>query len=118
MNLSLILHPLDYSGLPTRRSPWHSRWRSGTRQISILLSHVQSSRRGIDGEEAAHARLREFVEARNPEAAMFETVILTGDPVTAVADYARHKSPDLLVVDRTWALGQHTLASRESSPRS
>ena len=31
---------------------------------------------------------------------MFETVILAGDPVTAVADYARHESPDLLVVDK------------------
>ena len=40
------------------------------------------------------------MEARNPEGAKFETVILAGDPVTAVADYARHKSPDLLVVDK------------------
>jgi nucleotide-binding universal stress UspA family protein len=61
---------------------------------------VRSRRRGIDGEEAAHARLRKFVEARNPQAAKFETVILAGDPVTAVADYARHTSPDLLVVDK------------------
>jgi hypothetical protein len=30
--------------------------------------HVRPPRRGIDGEEAAHARLRKFVEARNRKA--------------------------------------------------
>jgi len=99
MNLSLILHPLDYSAgakpalaRALALAKWHD--------ADLHVLHVRSRRRGIDGEEAAHARLRKIVEARNPEGAKFETVILAGDPVTAVADYARHKSPDLLVVDK------------------
>lgn len=99
MNLSLILHPLDYSAgakpalaRALSLAKWHD--------ADLHVLHVRSRRRGIDGEEAAHARLREFVEARNPEAAKFETVVLAGDPVSAVADYARDKSPDLLVVDK------------------
>ena len=124
MNLSLILHPLDYSAgakpalaRALALAKWH--------EADLHLLHVRSRRRGIDGEEAAHARLREFVEARNPEAAKFETVILAGDPVTAVADYARHKSPDLLVVDKhgrraskLWRAGVfgQELARRVASP--
>ena len=99
MNLSLILHPLDHSAgakPALARALALAKWHDA--DLHVLL--VRSRRRGIDGEEAAHARLRGFVEARNPEAAKFETVILAGDPVTAVADYARHKSPDLLVVDK------------------
>ena len=99
MNPSLILHPLDYSAgakpalaRALALAKWHD--------ADLHVLHVRSRRRGIDGEGAAHARLREFVEARNPEAAKCETVILAGDPVTAVADYARHKSADLLVVDK------------------
>ena len=99
MNLSLILHPLDYSAgakpalaRALALAKWHG--------ADLHVLHVRSRRRGMDGEEPAHARLREFVEERNPQAAKFETVILAGDPVTAVADYARHTSPDLLVVDK------------------
>jgi nucleotide-binding universal stress UspA family protein len=99
MNLSLILHPLDSSAgvkpalaRALALAKWH--------EADLHVLHVRSRRRGFDDEEAAHARLRKFVEPRNPEGAKFETVILAGDPVTAVADYARHKSPDLLVVDK------------------
>ena len=99
LNLSLILHPLDYSAgvkpalaRALALAKWH--------EADLHVLHVRSRRRGSDGEEAAHARLREFVDARNPDGVKFETVILAGDPVAAVADYARHKSPDLLVVDK------------------
>jgi nucleotide-binding universal stress UspA family protein len=99
MNLSLILHPLDYSAgvkpalaRALALAKWHG--------ADLHVLHVRSPRRGIDSEEAAHARLRKFVDAHNPEGVKFETVILAGEPVAAVADYARHKSPDLLVVDR------------------
>jgi nucleotide-binding universal stress UspA family protein len=96
MNLSLILHPLDYSaGVKSAlaRTLAQAKWH----EADLHVLHMRSRRRGIDGEEAAHARLREFVEARNPDRVKFETVILFGDPVAAVADYALHKSPDLLV---------------------
>lgn len=99
MNLSLILHLLDYSAgvkpalaRALALAKWH--------EADLHVLHVRSRRGGFDDEEAAHARLRKFVGARNPEGAKFETVILAGDPITAVADYARHKSPDLLVVDK------------------
>lgn len=99
MNLSLILHPLDYSaGVKTALAralalaTWHD--------ADLHVLHVRSRRRAIAGEEAAHARVREFVEARNPEGIKFETVRLVGDPGAAVADYARHQSADLLVVDK------------------
>ena len=99
MNLSLILHPLDYSA-GAKPALARALALAKRHDADLHVLHVRSRRRGIDGEEAAHARLREFVEARNPEGVKFETVILAGDPVTAVADYARHKSPDLLVVDK------------------
>jgi nucleotide-binding universal stress UspA family protein len=95
----LILHPLDCSvgakpalARALALAKWHD--------ADLHVLHVRSRRRGIDGEEAAHARLRKFVQTHNPEGAKFATVILAGDPVTAVAEYARHKSPDLLVVDK------------------
>ena len=97
MNPSLIFHPLDYSAgakpalaRALALAKWHD--------ADLEVLHVRSRWRGRDGEEAAHTRLREFVAARNPDAARFETVVLAGDPVTAVADYARHRPPDLLVV--------------------
>ena len=99
MSLSLILHPLDYSGgakLALARALALAKWHDA----DLHVLHVRSRRRGIDDEEAAHARLREFVDARNPDRVKFETVILPGDPVAAVADYALHKLPDLLVVDK------------------
>jgi nucleotide-binding universal stress UspA family protein len=99
MNLSLILHPLDYSAgekpalaRALALAKWHD--------ADLHLLHVRSRRRALHGEEAAHARLREFVDARNPGGVKFEIVFLAGDPVAAVADYARHESPDLLVVDK------------------
>jgi nucleotide-binding universal stress UspA family protein len=99
MNLSLILHPLDYSAgakpalaRALALAKWHD--------ADLRVLRVRSRRRAIEGEQAAHARLQEFVSARNPEGVKFETVILAGDPVAAVADYARHESPDLLVLDK------------------
>ena len=99
MNLSLIHHPLDYStgAKPAlARALALARWH----EADLHVLHVRSRRRANHGEEAAHARLREFVDARNPDRVKFETVILAGDPVAAVADYALQKSPDLLVVDK------------------
>ena len=99
MNLSLILYPLDYSAgakpalaRALALAKWHD--------ADLHVLHVRSRRRAIDAEEAAEARLRQFVDARNPHGVKFETVILAGDPVAAVADYALHKSPDLLVVEK------------------
>ena len=99
MNLSLILHPLDYSAgakpalaRALALAKWH--------EADLHVLHVRSRRHAIHGEEAAHVRLCEFVDARNPDRVKFETVILAGDPVAAAADYALHKSPDLLVVDK------------------
>jgi nucleotide-binding universal stress UspA family protein len=116
MNPSLILHPLDYSASAKpalARALALAKWHGA----DLHVLHVRSRRRGIDGEEAAHARLRKFVEARNPQAAKFETVILAGDPVTAVADYARHTS-----LTSWWstsmAAGPASCGERESSPRS
>ena len=110
MNLSLILHPLDYSAgakpalaRALALAKWHD--------ADLHVLHVRSRRRGIDGEEAAHARLREFVEARNPEAAKFETVILAGDPVAAVADYARPQIAGPPGGRQAWPPGQQAVAS-------
>ena len=124
MNLSLILHPLDYSAgekpalaRALALAKWHD--------ADLHVLHVRSRRRAIAGEEATHARLREFIDARNPDGVKFETVILAGDPVAAVAGYALHKSPDLLVVDKhgrraskLWRAGVFgkQLASRVACP--
>ncbi len=84
MSLSLILHPLDYSGgakpvlaRALALAKWHD--------ADLHVRHVRSRRRGLDDEKAAHARLREFVDARNPDRVKFETVILAGDPVATAS---------------------------------
>jgi nucleotide-binding universal stress UspA family protein len=99
MNPAMILHPLDYeaSATPALAQAFElARWH----HAELRVVHVRSSQRAIEGASAARSGLRTFVESNNPDGVRCEAVILSGDPVTAVIDYAGQTSPDLLVVSK------------------
>ena len=56
-------------------------------------------------------RLVEFISSSNPEGVAVTPVVLTGDPVKAVAEYARVKSADLVVVGQNGRRGSRFWSS-------
>jgi nucleotide-binding universal stress UspA family protein len=63
--------------------------------------HVRAGRRGSAASGANHPsyrRLVAFIDGLNPEGVAVTPKILAGDPVSAVAEYARHTRADLVVV--------------------
>jgi nucleotide-binding universal stress UspA family protein len=104
MTFSRILHPVEYSD-EGRLAAAQAFALARSYQTDLLLVHVRSRRDPTERESAEQTRLREFVSQSNPDQATFESVILYGDPVSAVAKYAQSTAPDLVVVGKTGRRG-------------
>ncbi len=104
MNVSLILHPVQYSEggryvaaqALALAEAYHS-------ELHVL--HVRSRRHSRDQEAAEQLRLRNFVTKGDDTQVRLRVVILYGDPVTAVAEYAQSTNPDLVIVGNTGRRG-------------
>lgn len=104
MTFSRLVHPVEYSD-------------SGVQAVSdaILLAesyqadlhvvHARSRRESNAETAAAQVQLRNFVARSRAEPVTFKAAVVHGDPVWAVADYARSAAPDLVVVGRTGRRG-------------
>ena len=99
MTFSRILHPVEYSD-EGRLAAAQAFALARSYQTDLHVVHVRSRRDPTERESAEQTRLREFVSQSNPDQATFESVILYGDPVSAVAEYAQSTAPDLVVVGK------------------
>src|SRR5687767_9607731 len=100
MSRSIILHPVQYSA-GGRHATAQALALAQSRQSDLHLVHVRSRRESRDEETAEQLRLRTFVTDSDEKQVSFQAVILYGDPVRAVADYAQSIAPDLIVVGNT-----------------
>jgi nucleotide-binding universal stress UspA family protein len=104
MTFSRLLHPVEYSD-------------SGVQAVSdtIVLAlsyhadlhvvHARSHPESKADEAAAHLQLRSFVAGSSVVPVTFRAAIVYGDPVSAVAEYARSTASELVVVGRTGRRG-------------
>ncbi len=104
MTFSRILHPVEYSD-EGRQAAAQAFALARSYQTDLHFVHVRSRRDPTERESAEQTRLREFVSQSNPDQATFESVILYGDPVSAVAEYAQSTAPDLVLVGKTGRRG-------------
>lgn len=113
MNKSLIVCPAEFS--PSGESAVKYALALALAQDAHLhVVHVLGQRRALfngpaekQGETATQARLRKFVESAASGRPDFQGVLLAGDPLTAVVEYATRHGADVIVV------GQH---GRQGSP--
>ena len=104
MTFSRILHPVEYSD-EGRQAAAQALALARSYQTDLHVVRVRSRRDPTERESAERSRLREFVSQSNPDHATFESAILYGDPVSAVAEYAQSTAPDLVLVGKTGRRG-------------
>jgi nucleotide-binding universal stress UspA family protein len=100
---TLVVCPIEFSeadrvtlALARSLARWHD--------AELHVLHVRPGRRftGADaGDEPLRTRLAGFIDSRHPAGAAITARVLSGDPVTAVVEYAQQMAADLVVV------GQH-----------
>jgi nucleotide-binding universal stress UspA family protein len=103
VTLSLIVSPVDFTAAGqaalTRAlglAQWH--------EAALHVLDVRPGRaRGAassttSADDPIRRRLVDFISSSNPEGVAVTPVVLTGDPVKAVAEYARAQAADLVVV--------------------
>ena len=104
MTFSRILHPVEYSD-EGRQAAAQAFALARSYQADLYIVHARSRLGPTERESAEQSRLRKFVTESNPEDETFESAILYGDPVSAVAEYAQSTAPDLVLVGRTGRRG-------------
>src|SRR5687767_9955686 len=104
MTFSRLVHPVQYSDSGMKAlADAAALARSYRAELHVV--RAQSRHVSIEHEAAAHLRLRSFVAGSGVVPSAVETAIVYGDPVTAVAEYARATTADLVVVGRTGPRG-------------
>lgn len=106
MNPSLILCPVAFS--PNGKSALAralaiARWYQADLHVLQLRGRRRASENPVAtplAEGSVELRLGQFVDSLNPLGVRVSVAELTGDPVTAVSDYARRTAADLVVVAR------------------
>ena len=116
MDLSLIVCPVDFSAsgeAALRRALALAQWHEA--ELHVLHVRPGRTRRNALGTTSADdpflVRLAEFISSSNPEGFAVTPVVLTGDTVKAVAEYARVKSADLVVVGQNGRRGSRFWSS-------
>ena len=104
MTFSRFLHPVEYSD-NGRHAASDALTLARAYLAELHVVHVQLRRQSKEVSAAAHMRLRNFVASNSAVPIAFEAAIVYGDPVSAVAEYARSSTPDLVVVGRTGRRG-------------
>ena len=116
MNLSVIVCPVDFSAsgeAALRRALALAQWH----EAELLVLHVRSGRARrktsatTSADDPSLERLVKFISSSNSEGIAVTPVILTGDPTKAVAEYARMKSADLIVVGQDGRRGSRFWSS-------
>jgi len=117
VDLSLIVSPVDLSAsgeAALKRALALAQWHEA--ELHVVYVRPGRARRHTSGttnaEDPFLGRLVKFISSLNPERVAVTPVVLTGEPVKAVAEYARVNSADLVVVaqngrrrSRFWSSG-------------
>ena len=85
-----------------------ARWYEAELHVAHLGSRVRSQNKSVTARAVDHelsARLDNFMAAVNAEGIKVETVILQGDPVSALVDYTRSVSGELILVSQNGRRG-------------
>lgn len=116
MNLSVIVCPVDFSAsgeAALTRALALAQWHEA--ELHVLYVRPGRPQRNPSGTTSADdpflGRLVKFISSSNPEGIAVTPVILTGDPTKAVAEYARAKSADLVVVGQNGRRGSRFWSS-------
>jgi nucleotide-binding universal stress UspA family protein len=116
VDLSLIVCPVDFSAsgeAALRRALALAQWHEA--ELHVLYVRPGVTRRNALGTTSADdpvlVRLAEFISSSNAEGFAVTPVVLTGDTVKAVAEYARVKSADLVVVGQNGRRGSRFWSS-------
>jgi nucleotide-binding universal stress UspA family protein len=104
MSFSRFLHPVEYSD-PGLHAASDAVTLARAYRADLHLVHAQSRRQSKEEDAAAHLRLRNLIAGNSAVPVTIEAAIVYGDPVSAVAEYARLTEPDLVVVGRTGRRG-------------
>jgi nucleotide-binding universal stress UspA family protein len=115
VNPSVIVCPVEFSPsgkAALRHALTHAHWHGA--QLHVL--HVRPGRHlrvpaVMSTDDQFYRRLVDFVRSLNPEEVTVTPVVLAGDPAKAVAEYARLKSADLLVVGQNGRRGSRFWSS-------
>ena len=110
MNSSLIVSPVEFSTAgeaALRRALALARWHDA--ELHVLYVRPGRARHsasgGINAADPYLRRLENFISTSNTEPVAVTPVVLSGDPVTTVAEYARAKAADLVVVGQNGPRG-------------
>lgn len=116
MNLSVIVCPVEFSAsgqAALRRALGLAQWHEA--ELHVLYVRPGRPRQNVSGTTSADEpflkRLVEFISSSNAEGVATTPVILAGDPVEAVAEYARVKSADLVIVGQNGRRGSRFWSS-------
>jgi nucleotide-binding universal stress UspA family protein len=104
MTFSRLVHPVEFSDSGMQAAD-NAMTLAQSYQADLHIVHVRSRRESKEGEASALVRLRKFVARSSVTPVTFEAAIVYGDPVSAVAEYARSTEPDLVVVGKTGRSG-------------
>lgn len=110
MDLSLIVCPVDFAAsgeAVLKRAVALAQWHEADLHVLYVRpGRVRRSPLGATGTDGPFlGRLRELISSANHEGLAVRPVVLTGDPVKAVAEYAGVESADLVVVGRNGPRG-------------
>ena len=116
MDLSLIVSPVDFSAsgeAALTRALALAQWHEA--ELHVVYVRPGRSRRNASGttgsEDPFLGRLVKFISSLNPEGFVVTPVVLTGEAVEAVAEYARVHSADLVVVGQNGRRGSRIWSS-------
>jgi nucleotide-binding universal stress UspA family protein len=116
MDLSVIVCAVDFSAsgeAALRRALALAQWQESA--LHVLHVRPGRSRHNAVGKTSTDdpflGRLVEFISSSSPEGIAVTPVVLAGDPVKAVAEYARVKSADLIVVGQNGRRGSRFWSS-------